>query len=88
MGEENLCVGKRCWAYREPEQCLWGAAAGERRDGDVAASSQNEGQAEQTDEQKGKLLAAQGTTMVLPLTRLHSHFFFCPLLKSFQQPHP
>lgn len=42
---------------------------GGRRNREIAASSQNEGQAEKTDEQKGKLLPAQGTTTVLSLIR-------------------
>lgn len=61
----------------------------EREDAtEIAASSRNEGQAKKTDEQKGKMLPAQGTTTVLSLIgdKWLIHTFF-PLI-SFKQPHP
>lgn len=82
LGEENLCIGEECWAYTGQRAGAVPArgCGGEGCNREIAALSQNEGQAEKTDEQIGKLLPAQATTTVLSLNRdkwLIHIFFSC-----------
>lgn len=82
LGEENLCVGEQCWAYTGQRARAVPArgCGGGGRNREIAALSQNEGQAEKTDEQIGKLLPAQATTTASSLHRdkwLIHIFFSC-----------